>query len=153
RTLGRIHGPDEAATAVHLARQAGFDNVSIDLIFGLPDQTLEEWERDLAQACALEPDHISAYNLTYEEGTPFHQWRREGKLRQLPEELEVAMLTRARDVLGAAGYRQYEISNYARPGRACRHNLNYWRGGVYLGVGAGAHSYAAASVLGLQSGP
>jgi len=142
RTLGRIHDANEAKAAVTLARQAGFSRVSIDLIFALPNQTLDEWEADLAQACGLEPDHISAYNLTYEEGTPFHHWRAQGLLRQLPEEIEVAMFTRTREILAAARYDQYEISNYARPGQACRHNLNYWHSGPYLGVGAGAHSYA-----------
>lgn len=141
RTLGRIHSGAEASQAVRWARQAGFDNVSIDLIFALPRQTLREWEQDLAQACALRPEHISAYNLTYEEGTPFHKLRRDGVLRQLPEEIEVAMFTRTQEQLAAAGFEQYEISNYAQPGRRCRHNLNYWRSGDYLGIGAGAHSY------------
>ena len=145
RTLGRIHSADEAGAAIELAGAAQFDNVSLDLIYALPQQTLSEWEDDLARACGLQPAHISAYNLTYEEGTPFHQWRSAGQLRQLPEEVEVAMFTCATERLGAAGYEQYEISNYARAGRACRHNLNYWRGGLYLGVGAGAHSYARAT--------
>lgn len=143
RMLGRIHNGDDAIAAVELARRAGFANVNIDLIFALPNQTLQEWDGDLEQGCALGPEHISAYNLTYEEGTPFHQWRAQGKLRQLPEEIEVAMLTRAQERLEAAGYQQYEISNYSRPGHACRHNLNYWQSGPYLGVGAGAHSYQA----------
>jgi len=142
RTLGRIHSAEDARAAVALARRAGFANVSIDLIFALPHQTLAEWEGDLAEACALQPDHVSAYNLTYEEGTLFRLWRARGILRPVPEDIEVAMFTRTQEVLGAAGYRQYEISNYARPGFACRHNLNYWRSGPYLGVGAGAHSYA-----------
>jgi putative oxygen-independent coproporphyrinogen III oxidase len=144
RTLGRIHGAAEAEAAVGLARAAGFTDVSLDLIFALPGQTLAEWESDLRRACALGPDHVSAYNLTYEEGTPFHRWRLQGRLHSLPEETEVAMLTRAEATLGAAGYARYEISNYGRPGHACRHNLNYWRSGAYLGVGAGAHSYAPA---------
>lgn len=140
--LGRIHSVDEALAIVDTARQAGLDNIGIDLIFALPEQTLEEWERDLAQACALHPDHISAYGLTYEEGTRFHTLRAEGVLRQLPEETEAAMFTGAQGILTAHGYAQYEISNYARPGYVCRHNLNYWRGGLYLGIGSGAHSYA-----------
>jgi oxygen-independent coproporphyrinogen-3 oxidase len=142
RTLGRIHSGGDAAAAVQGARAAGFGRVSIDLIYALPEQTLAEWEDDLARACALQPDHISAYNLTYEEGTAFHQWRAQGRLRQLPEEIEVALFTRTQEVLQAAGYLQYEISNYARAGQACRHNLNYWHSGRYLGIGAGAHSYA-----------
>ena len=144
RALGRIHSAAEAETAVRQARQAGFSNISIDLIFALPQQTLHEWEHDIEQACALEPNHISAYNLTYEEGTLFHKLRTQRVLCPLPEEIEVAMFTRAQELLAAHGYAQYEISNYARPGRACAHNLNYWRGGIYLGVGAGAHSYSRA---------
>jgi oxygen-independent coproporphyrinogen-3 oxidase len=140
-TLGRIHSVDEALAIADTARQAGLDNIGLDLIFALPEQTLEEWEHDLTQACALHPDHISAYGLTYEQGTRFHTLRAEGALRQLPEELEVAMFTRAQEILAAHRYEQYEISNYARAGYACRHNLNYWRGGLYLGIGAGAHSY------------
>jgi len=140
--LGRIHSVDDALAAVDTAHEAGFGNISIDLIFALPQQTLEEWEGDLAQACALHPDHISAYSLTYEAGTLFHKLRAEGVLRQLPEELEVAMFTRAQEILAAHGYAQYEISNYARPGQSCQHNLNYWHSGLYLGIGAGAHSYA-----------
>jgi len=142
QTLGRIHSGDDAEAAVHWARAAGFGRVSVDLIYALPNQTVPEWESDMARACALQPDHISAYNLTYEEGTAFHQWRAQGKLRQLPEEIEVALFTRTQEGLQAAGYQQYEISNYAQPGQACRHNLNYWESGSYLGVGAGAHSYA-----------
>jgi oxygen-independent coproporphyrinogen-3 oxidase len=142
RRLGRIHNAAEALAVVDIARQARFDNINIDLIFALPQQTPEEWERDLMQACALRPDHISAYNLTYEEGTPFHALRAAGVLRRLSEEIEAAMFTRTPEILAAHGYSQYEISNYGRPGYACRHNLNYWRGGLYLGIGAGAHSYA-----------
>ncbi|HVN87478.1 MAG TPA: radical SAM family heme chaperone HemW [Candidatus Binatia bacterium] len=141
-TLGRIHSGNEAMAAVELARRAGFDNLNLDLIFAVPGQTLDEWESDLRAAIALSPDHISAYNLTFEEGTAFHAMRAKGQLRQAPEEIEVAMFTRTREVLAAAGYAPYEISNFARRGRECRHNLNYWCGGSYLGVGAGAHSFA-----------
>jgi oxygen-independent coproporphyrinogen-3 oxidase len=142
QTLGRIHDGPQAVAALRGARAAGFDNVSLDLIFALPRQQPAEWRADLAQACALEPNHVSAYNLTYEEGTPFHHWRAAGRLQSLPEETELEMFNDARSLLAAAGYGQYEISNYARPGRECRHNLNYWRSGAYLGIGAGAHSYA-----------
>ena len=142
RVLGRIHSAGDAIAAVGWAREAGFDNLNVDLIFALPHQTLGEWESDLARAVGLHPDHISAYNLTYEEGTPFHTLRRRGVLRQLSEEIEVAMFSQTQQILGGAGFEQYEISNYALPGRACRHNLNYWQSGEYLGIGAGAHSYA-----------
>ena len=141
RRLGRIHDAAEAETAVAQARQAGFDNVSIDMIFALPDQTTAEWDADLARAVQLGTDHISAYNLTYEEGTAFHEWRARRLLMPVGEDTELAMFTIARTRLVEAGFVPYEISNYARPGRVCRHNLTYWYGAPYLGVGAGAHSY------------
>lgn len=141
KRLGRIHGAAEARAAVDMARAAGFGNVGLDLMFAIPGQTLDEWEADLAAAMALAPDHISAYNLTYEEGTPFAAWRGRGALAPVTEEVEAAMFIRAQDLLAAFGYAQYEISNYALPGRECAHNLNYWRGGAYLGIGAGAHSF------------
>lgn len=145
RRLGRIHGPAEALAAVPLARAVGFDNVSIDLIFALPEQTGAEWADDLARACALRPEHISAYNLTYEEGTAFHVMRADGALRQLPEDTEAELFASTQTLLAAAEYEHYEISNYARPGRACRHNLTYWRHEPYLGVGAGAHTFTGCS--------
>lgn len=141
-TLGRIHSAAEAIAAIAGARAAGFANLNLDLIFAVPGQAVAEWDADLARATALAPDHISAYGLTYEEGTAFHARRRSGTLMPLPEEAEVAMFTRTRAALAAHGYRAYEISNFARPGRECAHNLNYWRAGAYLGVGAGAHSFA-----------
>lgn len=144
RTLGRIHDAAEAVAALRAARRAGFDNVNLDLIFAVPGQTPEEWEADLRTAISLAPDHISAYGLTYEEGTAFHAQRRSGALTPLPEEAEVAMFTQTRAVLARHGYEPYEISNFSRPDRACAHNLNYWRAGAYLGVGAGAHSFAMA---------
>jgi len=142
KTLGRIHSAADAVAAITAARAAGFANLNLDLIFAVPGQTVEEWEADLRTAIDLGPDHISAYGLTYEEGTAFHAQRRSGALTPLPEEAEVAMFTRTRAVLAAHGYAAYEISNFARPGRACAHNVNYWRAGAYLGVGAGAHSFA-----------
>ena len=146
--LGRIHSAAQAVDALTAAHQAGFDDVNLDLMFAIPGQTLAEWEADLATAVDLRPTHISAYNLTYEEGTPFGAWRRGGRLVPVPEEAEVAMFTRARTLLGARGYARYEISNYALPGRECAHNLNYWRAGAYLGLGAGAHSFAPAATGG-----
>ncbi len=140
--LGRIHDAQQAIRAIEMARDAGFANLNLDLIFAVPGQTLEEWEADLRTAVGLRPDHISAYNLTFEEGTPFEALRRKGALQPLPEEVEVAMFTGTRVALGAAGYAAYEVSNFAQPGRACQHNLNYWQAGDYLGAGAGAHSYS-----------
>jgi len=140
--LGRIHSATDAIDAVEAAHAAGVENVNVDLMFAIPGQTVREWEADLATAVALRPRHISAYNLTYEDGTAFAAWRRSGALVPVPEEAEVAMFTRTRALLAAHGYAQYEISNYATPDHACAHNLNYWHAGAYLGVGAGAHSFA-----------
>jgi oxygen-independent coproporphyrinogen-3 oxidase len=148
--LGRIHDAAQAMRALVHARSAGFANVNLDLMFAVPGQSLEEWESDLSTAIDLQTDHISAYNLTFEEGTPFESMRRKGALLPLSEEIEVAMFGRAQEIFAAAGYSQYEISNYARPGRECRHNLNYWQGGDYLGVGAGAHSFSRVPLPGLR---
>ncbi len=139
--LGRIHTAREAAEAVALAEEAGFTNISIDLMWAVPGQTLSEWCRTLREACRLRPTHISAYCLTYEEGTPFYERRIRGELAAASEELELEMLHATIDILKAAGYLHYEISNFARPGFECRHNLAYWTGADYLGVGAGAHSH------------
>ena len=142
-TLGRIHGPDESRAAVDAARAAGFDDLNLDLIFAVPGETRADWEADVAEAVRLAPEHVSAYNLTYEAGTPFHTLRARGALRPLDDEDELWMYQHARATLAAAGYAQYEISNFARPGRHARHNQSYWRGVDYLGLGAGAHSYAS----------
>lgn len=140
--LGRDHTPEEAVDAVAMAHAAGLDNVSLDLIFGVPGQSVEQWEDDLRTAVGLGPVHISAYGLTYEPGTAFHVLRSRGYLDPVPEDAEAEMFVRTGAVLAAGGYRHYEVSNYARPGYESRHNLNYWRGGEYLGIGAGAHSFA-----------
>ena len=142
--LGRIHSAAQAVDALTAAHEVGFENLNLDLMFAIPGQTVAEWEADLATAAAQAPAHISAYNLTYEDGTGFGARRRDGELIPVPEEAEVAMFARAQVLLGACGYTRYEISNYALPGRECAHNLNYWRAGSYLGVGAGAHSFAPA---------
>ncbi|MFA4904988.1 MAG: radical SAM family heme chaperone HemW [Candidatus Margulisiibacteriota bacterium] len=139
RTLGRIHNSSEALQFYEDARSVGFDNINLDLIFALPGQTLEEWKVDLNLALSLVPEHISAYNLTIEEHTPF-------ALRitdyELPSnETEADMYEYTIETLTSAGYRHYEISNFARPGFECQHNLVYWRNGNYLGIGAGAHSH------------
>ncbi len=140
--LGRIHSAEQAISAIRAARAAGFTNLSFDLMFGVPGQTPDDWQADLDTAVTLAPDHLSAYNLTYEEGTAFHAQRRRGELTPVAEDAEVAMFTETRRRLAADGFTAYEISNFARPGRECAHNLNYWRAGAYLGVGAGAHSFA-----------
>lgn len=141
QTLGRIHSADQAIEVLGLAQRAGFDNVNLDLMFALPDQDFDEWCADLDRACALGTTHISAYNLTYEEGTAFFQWRAQQRLIPLDEDVEFRLFLETRRRLEASGFKAYEISNFAKPGAECRHNLNYWRGGDYLGVGAGAHSF------------
>ena len=137
RALGRIHSADDARRAVRLARDAGFDNINLDLIYGWPGQTLDIWRRDLEMALALRPDHLSAYSLIVEAGTPF---ARMGV--QPPEpDLDADLYGAAVETLSAAGYPRYEISNFAKDGRACRHNLVYWRNGEYLGCGVSAASH------------
>lgn len=143
RRLGRRH---DSATAVHAfwqAREAGFDNLSVDLMFGLPGQSLEHWCDTLDRALVLKPDHLSLYNLTIESGTPFGTWAEAGKLTVPDDDAAADMYQAAIDRLGAEGYRQYEISNWARLDRfdyRAQHNLRYWRNQPYFGVGAGAHS-------------
>jgi oxygen-independent coproporphyrinogen-3 oxidase len=143
RTLGRDHGPDDCRAAVAMARAAGFSNVSLDLIFAVPGQSLTAWENDLGEALALQPDHVSAYALTWEEATPFHAWRLQGRVVAVDDDLESAMLDVASERLAAAGLARYEISSWARPGFASRHNAHYWTATDYLGVGPGAHSFHA----------
>lgn len=140
--LGRRHDAARAAGAVEDARAAGWDNVSLDLIFGAPGQSLRRWIATLERAIALRPEHISTYGLTVEPGTEFHRRQEAGEILGVGEEAELAMYSAAREILRAAGYEHYEISNFALPGKRCRHNEKYWRGGDYLGLGAGAHSSA-----------
>jgi oxygen-independent coproporphyrinogen-3 oxidase len=135
KALGRIHSAAEARRAAELAL-AAFDNVNLDLMYALPDQTLAEAQRDIEAAVALGPAHISAYHLTLEPNTPFHH-----APPPLPDDdLAADMQEMAEATLAAAGFDHYETSAFARPGRRCRHNLNYWEFGDYLGIGAGAHS-------------
>ena len=139
--LGRIHSADEARRALEIVKQSGFDNFNLDLIFANPGQTIAELEADLDAALKIQPPHLSAYNLTFEEGTPFHHEYRNGRMKSLSEDEEIAMAELIETKLAEAGLRRYEISNYARPDCHSRHNVNYWRYGDYLGIGAGAHSY------------
>ena len=139
--LGRVHSAEETRQALRSVRDAGFDNFSLDLIYGIPGQIVDGVSRDLSEALEHDPPHLSAYNLTIEEGTPFHARYRQGLLKPLDEEVEIEMAERIQRTLADAGLERYEISNYARPGLESRHNVNYWQGGDYLGIGAGAHSY------------
>jgi len=140
-TLGRNHGAAAGAEAVRVARAAGFDNVSVDLMFGLPGQTFDDWRRAVDGVLALAPEHVSAYALTIERGTPFGARARKGELVVPDDEAAAAMQEAVRDALAAAGFAQYEVSSHARPGRRAVHNGLYWTGAPYLGVGASAASF------------
>jgi oxygen-independent coproporphyrinogen III oxidase len=143
KLFARQHGVEAVARTVGDARRAGFDNLSLDLIYGVPHQTLEMWRESVAAALALHPDHLSMYALGLETGTPMARWVERGWLPTPDDDLAADMYELADAIARDAGLEQYEISNWARPGFACRHNLQYWRNAPYLGVGAGAHGYAA----------
>lgn len=143
KSLGRIHTYEEFLESFSLARKLGFRNLNVDLMSALPGQTRESWRETLRRILALKPEHISAYSLIVEEGTPFYERYGPGGGEEhlLPDEdTERQMYYDTRDILGAAGYERYEISNYAKPGFACRHNLGYWERKDYLGLGLGASS-------------
>ncbi len=139
--LDRDHTVTQAITNYEQARQAGYDNISIDLIFGLPKQTQQAWQENLKRAAALAPDHISAYNLSFEDGTPLTTQLQAGKIKRAPEERQRRMLLATIEYLREHGLQHYEISNYARPGLESRHNQKYWDGSPYLGLGVSSHSY------------
>lgn len=136
--LERLHNPDDIPASVKTLRRAAIDNVNLDLIFGIPGQTIDTWRRSLESAIALQPEHVSCYALTYEPGTRLTAQRRAGRVVPCDEDLEVDLFEFAVETLAAAGFVQYEISNYARPGRRCLHNLLYWRNQPYVGVGPSA---------------
>lgn len=139
--LYRDHAVADIQRAADVARKSGFVNISCDLIFGLPDETLEEWRADLEAVLALDVAHISLYNLEIHEDTPFHRWRESGRLPVVNADLEAEMYLLAAERLTAAGYEHYEISNFARPGFRSRHNCAYWNRTPYLGLGPSAHSF------------
>ena len=139
RTLGRVHSATQAERSYLILREAGVPNVNLDLIFGIPGQTLAQWRDSLERTIALDPDHISAYCLTYEEDTEFFLRLQRGEMKP-NEEHDAALFELTMDMLSEAGYAQYEISNYARPGRECRHNLAYWTAADYVGLGPSAFS-------------
>ncbi|MEY8336739.1 radical SAM family heme chaperone HemW [Lachnospiraceae bacterium 62-35] len=144
--LGRIHTYDEFLKSYQRVRLAGFHNVNVDLMSAVPGQTLESWEKTLKKVLMLKPEHISAYSLIVEEGTPFYDTYRGGResFPSLPdEETEREMYYLTNELLSRHGYHRYEISNYARPGRECRHNMGYWTGVDYIGMGLGASSYVS----------
>ena len=139
--LGRSHTVGCIGQAVRQGRQAGFENISLDLIFAIPGSTLQSWKYSLKSAIDLNVQHISAYSLTYEEGTPLQKAVESGEVVPLDEETDRAMYETAIDILAKAGFEQYEISNFARKGFECRHNLTYWENKPYIGIGPGASSY------------
>ncbi len=139
--LRRRHTVQQVFDAVKLLRQAGIDNISVDLIYGFPDQTLSEWQHDIDSALSLDVEHISVYALSYEEGTPLERMLQQGMIKEVDEELSRDMYYYSKQRLEQAGYEHYEISNYARKGHRSRHNNAYWNHTPYIGLGAGAHSF------------
>lgn len=139
--LRRRHNAAEISRAVERLRAAGIGNISIDLMFGFPGETLDDWQHDIGEALALGVEHVSAYSLMYEEGTPLYALLRRGEVKEVDEELSLRMYDLLADRLTAAGYEHYEISNFARHGFRSRHNSSYWHEVPYIGIGAAAHSY------------
>lgn len=141
RFLNRRHTSHQALEAVRLCREAGYENISLDLIYGLPGQTLQDWKSDVRRLLSLDVPHLSAYALSYEEGTMLYKKLQEGSIKEVADELSWQMYEYLMDETAAAGMEHYEISNFAKPGMCSRHNSSYWDGSPYLGLGPGAHSY------------
>ena len=141
RTLGRIHDQKTFLENYDLVRKAGFQNINLDFMFSLPEQTLKDWQETLENAVKLDPTHLSCYGLILEEGTPFARLAQQGALTFPDEETDRAMYRLTNDILCQGGYERYEISNFAKKGMECRHNLVYWKDEEYIGFGLGAHSY------------
>ena len=141
RFLGRRHSAEEARRSVEVLLGAGFDTVSLDLIFGLPDQTRSDWEGQLVEAIRLGVNHVSCYQLTFHDGTIFGKRRDAGLMMEMGEAPQADLYALTHEILGAAGFEGYEVSNFALPGHRSAHNLKYWTGAPYLGLGPGAHSF------------
>ena len=139
--LGRMHNRQDGINSIDWARKAGFDNLSLDLMFALPGQTLQQLEKDLSSYLDFSPEHMSCYGLTAEAGTPLHEDVANGKIVLPDEDMYAAAVLLLHEQLTAAGFEHYEIANYAKPGLRCRHNESYWQRKPYLGIGAGAHSF------------
>jgi len=139
--LNRRHDSKQALQAINLCKENGLTNLSIDLIYGLPGQSMDDWQANLDEAIRLDIPHLSAYHLIYEEGTPLFKQLKAGKVHTVEEELSADMFSTMIDRLAEAGYEQYEISNFAKNGLYSRHNSSYWTGAIYLGIGPSAHSY------------
>lgn len=141
KLLKRRHTSSQAVEAVAKARETGFKNISIDLMYGLPGETEETWQKDLKQAIALKPEHISAYHLIYEKGTPIYKMLHKQQVKEVDEEKSILFFTQLTQQLAKAGYKQYEISNFCLPDKYSCHNTSYWQGVKYLGCGPSAHSF------------
>ncbi|EDS76389.1 putative oxygen-independent coproporphyrinogen III oxidase [Clostridium botulinum C str. Eklund] len=141
KSLGRIHTKDEFLKSYHMARQIGFKNINVDLMFGIPNQTLADWKETLLEVTKLNPEHLSCYSLIIEEGTPFYDFYEKNKIELPSEELERKMYDYTLKFLESKGYKQYEISNFSKEKYECRHNLVYWNLNEYIGCGAASHSY------------
>ena len=146
--LGRIHSADEAEAGFHLLRAHGFTNINLDLMYGIPGSAPDALERDLDRLIALGPEHAACYCLIFEDGTPLADLQRQGFVKEVDDDTELAQYRQVRTRLAAAGYGHYEISNFARPGRTCAHNLLYWGAGEYIGCGPSAHSHWAGARYG-----
>ena len=141
KSMNRRHNSEQALQSIHLANEAGIKNISIDLIYGLPNQTLEDWKQNVEKAVSLDVQHISAYHLTYHEGTVFYEYLKSGKIKELPDELSFRQFKLLLQLLKEEGFEQYEISNFARNECYSRHNKAYWERKKYLGFGPSAHSF------------
>jgi oxygen-independent coproporphyrinogen III oxidase len=141
KTLGRIHSSEDASRSIEIIKKEGINNFSVDLMYGIPGQTMDSWHKSILKAVELSPSHISAYELTPEENTPLYKLIKSHKIDMPDEDLILEMYNHAIDYFASCGYEHYEISNFALPGFKCMHNLNYWDRGEYIGVGAGAHSF------------
>ena len=150
--LHRRHNAEEVRIAVERLRSIGINNISIDLMFGFPDETLKDWENDIREAIRLGVEHISAYSLMYEEGTRLYRLLEQGKIKEIDEEVSCKMFETLCEMLTEAGYEHYEISNFAKSGYRSRHNSNYWHEVPYIGIGAAAHSYKRIPQKSLENG-
>lgn len=139
--LGRIHDAQDAVAGYHLLREVGFDNINLDLIYGIPGSSLEATQSDVQKLIKLAPEHASCYCLTFEEDTPLMKLKQRGFVREVDDDEELDQYATIRSAFMAAGYVQYEISNFSKPGQPCHHNLLYWGGGEYIGCGPSAHSH------------
>lgn len=139
--MRRSHNTEQAEKSVQDAASAGFENISIDLIYGIPGQSNDAWKENISKAIAMPVSHLSAYHLTFEQGTVFEHWRKKGRIKPVHEEESLHQYKTLRKMLISAGFDHYEISNFARPGKMSEHNMTYWSGESYLGMGPSAHSF------------